>query len=201
MKCHQGNIFINFTDRVRIFTSNQSLWNIKTIKNYGNLYNLHAFGEAFTVRNSTHIMLFNTTTNYSLVKTIAMNSSYNYFYSLYIGTYTYLYIVRQLIGNSLTEIIQYDLQIDKIIFQFNSPIFGESIEMLHQHIFHFSYSNSGYVNNARAYASDLFHFAFNGTNCYGGYAYQGFTNYIGQYNMGCVKIGYNWLAIGAYSGA
>lgn len=86
IKCIGSSIYVNFTDKIRIYSLNQSLWNIKTIKNHGNLSYFHAFGEYMTVQNSTNVLVFSSINNYSLTYNIVKNTSYIYYCSLFYGS-------------------------------------------------------------------------------------------------------------------
>lgn len=151
----------------------------------------------FTVTNTTHILIFNTSANYSLCKSIVTNSSYEYFTSLYFGSYTYLYIARRLIGTNTVVISQYDLQAGQYIHELDTNVSAVSMEMVHNTIFQYEFSDTASL--ARGWYPDKFHYAFNGTNCYSTYTYQSFTNYINQNLMGCVKTGVDLLVTGGYS--
>ena len=114
MRCIKYSIYLNFTNKVRVYTLNQSMWNIKTIKNYGNLSNLHVFGDYLTTQNNSHILIFNASSNYSLYCTILKNTSYIYYCTLFYGS-GYLFMTMKKVNGTQTELAQYDLDIGQFI--------------------------------------------------------------------------------------
>lgn len=124
MKCHNDVLILNFPDKVRVYSLNQSLWNIKTIKNHGILSYMHTFGNVFNVNNDSHILIFDKNVNFSLVKAIPKDPAFNYFFSLYYGNFTYLYITRKHLGSNFTFLAQYDLEIDMIVHEVNTSMAG-----------------------------------------------------------------------------
>ncbi len=85
---------------------------------------MHTFGNTININNDSHILIFDKKLNFSLVKAIPKDPTYNYFFSLYYGNFTYLYITRKHLGSNFTFLAQYDLKIDKIIHEVNTSRVG-----------------------------------------------------------------------------
>jgi hypothetical protein len=200
MKCIRDSIFLNFTDKIRVYSLNQSLWNIKTIKNHGNLSYFHAFGNYMTVQNSSHILIFSSANNYSLAYNITKNTSYIYYCSLFYGS-GYLIMARKLVNGTETELSQYDIDLNSmIVSNYLTGTNNTYMEMVHDHVFLYNYTND--IRIVKAFYFDKNYAKVGTTQCLANYTAMRVTPYgspiTGSSYSGCSK---NISSlVGGYSG-
>jgi hypothetical protein len=92
------------------------MFNIKNIKNHGNLSYMHAFGDYMTVQNTSHILMFSSVNNYSLQYMIKKSVAYIYYYTLFYGkSEGYIFMTRKLINGTSVELTQFDIDANRFI--------------------------------------------------------------------------------------